>query len=187
MNVRIGLAAVLLALAVCAGAQTAATTAKCGKPPTLPLHPDYLLSSDQGTLMVESPRGWVLDRGQHGPFYFVQRGETYDNARTLMYINVEPLDDSLRRAVQRDTQSFGKDCQRVEVRDLQAAELLESACPRVTQMFSCVRPRNPYVDLVTKIAIHGALLNVVLSADNAAEIARHRADYDFLLKHMTMF
>jgi hypothetical protein len=39
---------------------------------------------------------------------------------------------------------------------------------------------------VTKIAINGLLLNIVLSSDDEAEIARYRQDYASLLNHLAL-
>jgi hypothetical protein len=72
------------------------------------------------------------------------------------------------------------------VQDLKPADLLEQGCERKTQMFSCQKKDGSYIDLVTKIAFRGSLLNVVLSADTATAISRCRNDYDFILKHITM-
>ena len=63
---------------------------------------------------------------------------------------------------------------------------MEQGCQAVTQVFVCNRKQKPYVDLVTKIAIGGRLVNVVLSSDSAAEIERYRKDYDYLLKHLAL-
>jgi hypothetical protein len=53
-------------------------------------------------------------------------------------------------------------------------------------MFFCERKQKGYVDLDTKIAIGGLLLNVVLSSDNMEEISRYKKDYEFLLKNLTL-
>jgi len=135
---------------------------------------------------VELPEGWVLDRNRNGAFYFLKRGESYQSARTLMYVNVEALDKSLENAIRKDTQSFQKNCHPSEIKDLAKPRLLEEGCESKTQMFSCRREQNPYVDLVTKISIDNLLLNVVLSADDAGEISRYRKDYDSVLMHLTV-
>jgi hypothetical protein len=157
----------------------------CGKAKVQLSNPEYLNTSE-GIVVVEPPNGWVLDKTKQNPFCFVRQGENYDNARTLMYIRVQRLEASFTSAVQNDTQSFGKGCDSVDVQDLPKTGLLEQSCENKTQMFSCQRQKNPYVDLVTKISIGGFLLNVVLSADNASQISEYRTDYDFLLKHLTL-
>jgi hypothetical protein len=128
----------------------------------------------------------VLDGKRNGVFYFVKRGESYQNARTLMYVNVEALDKSLENSVQKDMQSFQKDCHPSEIKDLAKPGLLEEGCESKTQMFSCQRKQNPYVDLVTKISIENLLLNVVLSADDEGEISRYRKDYGSVLMHLAV-
>jgi hypothetical protein len=135
---------------------------------------------------VELPDGWIFDANREGVFYFLKRGEDYKSARTLMYVNVEKLEGPLDGAVQKDRQSFQKNCDQAEVKDLAKPALLEQGCESRTQLFSCQRKQSPYLDLVTKISIDGLLLNVVLSADNAKEISSYRKDYDFVLGHMTV-
>jgi len=157
----------------------------CGKAKVVLANPQYLTMS-AGIAAVELPEGWVLDANRNGVFYFLKRGENYNTARTLMYVNVEKLDDSLERAVQRDRQSFQKNCDTADVKDLAKPTMLEQGCESRAQLFSCQRKQNPYVDLVTKISIDGLLLNVVLSADAADEISSYKKDYDFVLKHLTV-
>jgi len=103
-----------------------------------------------------------------------------------MYVNVELLPSSLERAVQNDIQSFQKSCAELGVQNLKPAELLEEGCERTTQLFSCRKKDGSYIDLSTKIAIRGLLLNVVLSADTANEISKYRDDYDYILRHLTV-
>jgi hypothetical protein len=153
----------------------------------LPPHPEYFLSTEEGIVVVQLPRGWVFDQTKKGlPFYFVKRGGNYSNARTFMYINVELLQVPFGQAVQNDAQSFQKNCPEAQITSQKPAQLLQQGCEVKTQMFICGRKRNPYVDLVTKVTAGSSLLNVVLSADTATEISRYRADYEFLLKHFTM-
>jgi hypothetical protein len=75
-------------------------------------------------------------------------------------------------------------CKESRIKDLPPQAILEEGCERKTQMFYCDRSKGPWVDLVTKISISGLIVNVVLSADNEAEIARNKASYEFLLKHI---
>jgi len=137
-------------------------------------------------VVVELPDGWVLDGKRNGVFYLLRRGENYNSARTLMYVNVEKLDESLEHAVLKDRQSFQKNCDATEVKDLEKPRLLEQGCESKTQWFFCRRKVNPYVDLVTKISIDNLLLNVVLSADNESQVSTFRKDYDFVLLHLTL-
>jgi hypothetical protein len=53
-----------------------------------------------------------------------------------------------------------------------------------TQRFIYQLKQKTYVDQVTKISISGLLLNVVLSSESKAEIARYEKDYEFLLMHL---
>jgi hypothetical protein len=158
---------------------------ECGKAKVHLANPQYLTTAG-GIVAVELPDGWVLDANRKGVFYFLKRREDYNSARTLMYVNVEKREGSLERAVQKDRQSFQKNCDATEVRDLAKPGLLEQGCECRTQLFSCQRKQNPYVDLVTKISIDGLLLNVVLSADSASELSSYRKDYDFVLRHLTV-
>jgi hypothetical protein len=157
----------------------------CGSAKVRFPNPEYL-TTREGIIVVQLPWGWVRDKTQNWPFYFVRRGENYSNARTLMYIVVEPLEVSFERAVENDIQYLQKRCEKLVVQDLKPADLLEQGCERKTQMFSCQKKDGSYIDLVTKIAFRGSLLNVVLSADTATAISRCRNDYDFILKHITM-
>jgi len=158
---------------------------ECGKAKVHLANPQYLTTAG-GIVAVELPDGWVLDANRKGVFYFLKRGDDYKSARTLMYVNVEKLDGPLDGAVQKDKQSFQKNCDATEVKDLAKPTLLEQGCESRTQLFSCQRKQNPYVDLVTKISVDGLLLNVVLSADTADEISSYRKDYDFVLGHLTV-
>ena len=158
---------------------------ECGKAKVHLANPQYLTTAG-GIVAVELPDGWILDANRKGVFYFLKRGENYQSARTLMYVNVEKLEGPLEGAVHRDRQSFQKNCDATEVKDLAKPALLEQGCDSRTQLFSCQRKQNPYVDLVTKISIDGLLLNVVLSADSADEISDYRRDYDFVLGHLTV-
>jgi hypothetical protein len=137
-------------------------------------------------IVIEAPEGWILDKTHTNPFYFLLAGETYKSARTLMYINVEVMEVSFEQAVQNDIAAFKKGCVNTDIKDQKRTSLLESGCENRTQMFTCNRERNSYVDLVTKIDFNRSLLNIVLSADTTADISRYRKDYDFVLQHLTM-
>jgi len=172
--------------ALTAWAQSATSPVpECGKAKVHLSNPQYL-TTQEGIVVVELPTGWALDKAKNGPFYFVRNGENYNSARTLMYINVERLEVPLPRAIQNDFESFRTSCQPSAIQDLAKPGLLEQGCESKTQLFSCRRRKNPYVDLATKIAIGGSLLNVVLSADNASQISQYRQDYEYVLKHLTM-
>jgi hypothetical protein len=157
----------------------------CGSAKVHLTSPVYLRAAE-AIVVVQLPPGWLLDKSHRGPFFFVRKGENYNTASTLMYINVQSLPYSLSRAVQEDTQSAEKSCDKLRVRNLAPADLLEEGCDRVTQEFSCQRKTGSYVDLVTKIGIRGLLLNVVLSADSALEISKYKDDYKYLLSHLTL-
>lgn len=160
-------------------------TPECGKAKVTLSDPEHLITAE-GIVVVQPPSGWFLDKTRNGPFYFIKRGENYSSARTLMYINVEHLDVPLQTAVHNDARSFKEKCKGAEIEDRPNSQLLEQGCASKTQLFSCRRTQNAYVDLVTKIAINGFLLNVVLSTDTAPEISKYGEDYKFLLKHLTM-
>ena len=178
---------IVLALAGVTRAQnsTAGAPAACGKAKVKLDNPSYL-TAPLGIVVVEPPPGWALDKTRKVPFYFFKRGETYQNARTLICINVELLDVALGRAVERDRESFEAGCRPSRISHVAKLQLLEQGCESQTELFRCDRKEKPYVDLATKIAIGGLLLNVVLSADTPSEISQYRSDYEFLLKHLTV-
>lgn len=166
-------------------AQSSAPDVGCGKAKVELGNPVYLTTS-QGMIAVEPPPGWAQDQTRKNPFYFFKAGEKYENARTLLYINVQRLDVPFRRAVQNDELEFKERCQPSRIQDAGEPEILEGGCERISQMFFCERKQGRYVDLATKISVGGLLLNVVLSADDEAEIARRKKDYKFLLMHLAL-
>lgn len=103
-----------------------------------------------------------------------------------MYVNVERLEVPFCNAVQNDAESFQSNCQPSTVREEKKPELLERGCEAITQLFSCNRRPNAFVELVTKISIGGLLLNVVISGETRAEVEVYRKDYQFLLDHLTL-
>jgi hypothetical protein len=175
----------LLFAAGLAAAQDSAVTPACGKAKVTLDHPEYLTNAI-GVVAAEPPPGWVLDKSRKQPFYFFKRGENYESARTMMYVNVERLEVPFRNAVQNDAKSFQSNCQRSTVQEEKKPELLERGCEAITQLFSCNRNLNRFVELVTKISIGGLLLNVVISGETKAEIEVYRKDYQFLLDHLTL-
>jgi hypothetical protein len=175
----------LLFAAGLAAAQDSAVTSACGKAKVTLDHPEYLTDA-LGIIAAEPPSGWVLDKSRRKPFYFFKRGENYESARTLMYVNVERLEVPFRNAVQNDAESFQSNCQPSTVREEKKPELLERGCEAITQLFSCNRRPNAFVELVTKISIGGLLLNVVISGETRAEVEVYRKDYQFLLDHLTL-
>jgi hypothetical protein len=159
---------------------------QCGAALVSIQNPSYLKTTDQGMIVVELPKGWSLDKSRPDLFYILKSGDTYESARTLMYIRVEALQVSLKQAVLNDIASFKSSCERSIIEDLKRPPLLENGCESNTQMFSCKSQKNSFIDLVTKIAFTKSLLNVVLSADKPEDIEKYRRDYDFLLQHLTM-
>ncbi len=167
------------------GQQPTSEVPACGRAKVHFPNPEYL-QTQEGIVVIEAPNGWFLDRTRSGPFYLLRNGDKFETARTVMYINVEPLEVSFQTAIQRDVKGFGTGCEKADVQTLRPAKLLEQGCEAKTQIFSCRKKKGSYVDLVTKIAFNGSLLNVVLSADTAEDIERYHGDYDFLLQHLTM-
>lgn len=165
--------------------QGPAASTPCGKAMVHMDNPVYLIISDV-IVAVEPPPGWALDPTRKNPFFFLKPGEKYESARTVMYVRIEQLDGPFQDAVQRDERSFAKSCQPLKIEEPAQPEILERGCEKKTQMFFCGRKQKSYVDLDTKIAIGGLLLNVVLSADSAEEIARYKKDYEFLLKNIAL-
>ena len=168
-----------------AGGQNKTTSAVCGKAKIQIANPKYLVISS-AIVAAEAPNGWNLDVTKKNPFYFLKTGEKFESARTLMYVNIERLDDSLQNAIQRDEQVFKKGCPASRIEETSQPEILEQGCEKKTQIFYCERKQGAYVDLVTKISINGLVINVVLTADNAAEITRYRQDYEQLLRHLAL-
>jgi hypothetical protein len=161
----------------------AASAQECGKANVSLAKPEYYVTTI-GTFAVEPPSGWFHDDTRKNPFYFVKRGENYNSAKTLMYVSVEPLEGTFDEAVQNDAKSYRQRCDRLVLQTLNSADLLERGCRAVTQVFTCVRKKGSYIDLDTKFAINGILLNVVLSTDDRAEIEKYKADYSYLLLHL---
>jgi hypothetical protein len=188
---RNGVTQLLLVLAIIAfvcsqaSSQTSTSPVDCGKATVHLERPQYL-TFPGGIVAVELPAGWALEKSKSDPFYFLRSGEKYSSARTLMYVHIERLDTSLQSAIKEDVREFRESCPQSRVEEMSALDILEHGCERFTQMFSCDRKQGAYVDLVTKIAIKGLLLNLVLSTDNAAEISRFRKDYEFVLKHLAL-
>ena len=103
-----------------------------------------------------------------------------------MYINVQRLDSSFEQALKNDERDFRQRDPSVQIVNEPQPEILEVGCPVKTQRFVYQREQKTYVDQVTKIGIGDLLLNVVLSSDSKAEIARYQRDYEFLLKHLAL-
>jgi hypothetical protein len=159
------------------------SSTSCGKAKVKMSNPVYL-SAPGVIVAVEPPPGWVLDTSRKNPFFFLRPGDKYESARTLIYVNIERLDDSFQSAVHRDEHTFSEQCQPSRIEEPRQPEILEEGCEKKTQMFFCERKEKAYVDLDTKISIHGLLLNVVLSSDSAEEISKYKEDYEHLLKHL---
>ena len=137
-------------------------------------------------LAAKAPPGWALYEDKKNPFFFLKPGDKYETARTVMYVRIERLDSPFQSAVEKDARTFSENCQPSRIEDVGQLEIMEKGCERKTQMFVCGRKQGPQVDLDTKIAIGGLLLNVVLSSDSAEEISRYKKDYEFLLEHLAL-
>jgi hypothetical protein len=179
----------LLALCVAAlpvaEAQNAPASAGCGTAKVNMGSPLYL-TTQAGIFAVELPHGWVLDKTKSNPFFLIKAGETYQNARTLMYINVQRLDATFSDAVKRDEETFRESCRESRIQDATKLEILERGCESKTQTFFCDKKPGAYVDFATKISLSGLLVNVVLSGDTEVETARYKMDYEFVLKHLAL-
>ena len=165
--------------------QTAKPSAPCGAAKVHLEHPVYLTTS-AGIFAVELPGGWHFDHARNYTYFFLKDGDTYQSARTLMYVHIEKLDVPFQKAVENDMRESRASCPEMRIEDELSPKLLETGCEQKTQKFVCTQKQNPYVDLATKISIGGLLLNVVLSADNEMEIARYRADYGVLVEHLAL-
>jgi len=187
-SLRIGILIILLFVLTCSAAaqELEKPTSGCGEAVVSMQNPIYLQTTNQGIIVVELPEGWNLGRTRPDLFFILKNGDTYESARTLMYIRIEQLDVSLKQAVLNDIESFKKSCDKLTIEDAKHGPLLEGGCESISQIFSCKKQNGPYVDLVTIIAFTGSLLNIVLSADKLDDIDKHRTDYDFLLQHLTM-
>jgi hypothetical protein len=165
--------------------QSPAASKQCGKTEAKLENATFLIAPPV-ILAATAPSGWALYQDKKNPFFFLKPGDKYETARTVMYVRIERLDGPLQGAVQKDEQTFNESCQPSRIEDTAPPEILEQGCERRTQMFFCGRKKGPQVDLDTKIAIGGLLLNVVLSSDSAEEISRYKKDYEFLLKHLAV-
>lgn len=168
-----------------AESQSSTAYSKCGKTEEK-LDNAIFLIAPPVMLAATAPPGWGLYENKKNPFFFLKPGDKYETARTVMYVRIERLDDSLQNAVERDARTFNETCQPSRIEDVAQLEIMEKGCERKTQMFFCGTKHGPQVDLDTKIAIEGFLLNVVLSSDSEEEISRYKKDYEFLLKHLAL-
>src|ERR1035437_2961084 len=62
---------------------------QCGVALVSMQNPSYLITTNQGIIEVELPKEWVLDKSRPDLFYILKKGDTYESARTLMYIHLE--------------------------------------------------------------------------------------------------
>jgi len=166
-----------------APAQKPAHRPECGKT-VVSIADATLLTFSDGVIAIELPSGWVRDESKSNPFFLLRAGDHYESARTLMYIHVQDLDGSFEQAVKRDQRDFLRNDHSAQILDDPPLEVLEKGCPVKTQRFLYRSNQKNYIDQVTKIGINGLLLNVVLSSERSAEIARYENDYEFLLKHI---
>jgi hypothetical protein len=164
-------------------AQNSAPNPGCGKA-RVSIAADSFLILNNALIAVELPSGWVRDESKSNPFFFLLAGDRYESARTLMYVRVQELGSSFEQAVKNDERDFRQSNPSVQILDDPQLEILEKGCPTKTQRFVYRSKQKTYVDQVTKIGINGLLLNVVLSSDSEAEIARYEKDYEFLLRHL---
>ncbi len=155
----------------------------CGKT-EISIAASTVLTFRNGVIAIELPSGWVRDENKNNPFFLLRAGDRYESARTLMYINVQRLDSTFEQAVKNDERDFRQSNPSVQILNEPQPEILEAGCPVKTQRFVYQREQKTYVDQVTKIGIGDLLLNVVLSSDSKAEIARYQKDYEFLLMHL---
>jgi hypothetical protein len=168
-----------------AESQSSAAYSKCGKTEEK-LDNAIFLIAPPVILAATAPPGWGLYEKEKNPFFFLRPGDKYETARTVMYVRIERLDPPFQSAVERDARTFNEKCQPSRIEDVAQLEIMEKGCERKTQMFFCGRKQGPLVDMDTKIAIGGLLLNVVLSSDSVEEISRYKKDYEFLLKHLAL-
>jgi hypothetical protein len=185
MKIRLNKSSIIaLALMVSSWAYCYTETA-CGKTPVKFSNPQYF-TTPQGIIVFSAPNGWHLDSSQHRQAYLIKDGETYERARALIYMAVEPLEVSLEQAAKNDTEELKSKCAILSVTNLPPATLMDGDCDRVTQMFDCNKPTGSYIDLDTKIAFNGVLLNIVLSGDKKGDITDNQEAYTFLLRHVTL-
>jgi hypothetical protein len=175
----------LLALAPGMLSAQAKAPASCGKTAVSLPHPTYLKTAFV-IVIAQAPDNWTTDTNHGDVLYFIPSGETFKAARTIMYVRPEPLADSLSDATKRDEQHFQKSCSPVEIKRSSTPPLLDEECDHVTQIYSCAQLHGSYVEKVTKIAINGVLLNVVISADSLDQISRYNAAYEYVLQHVTI-
>lgn len=168
-----------------AKAQTSGPGTGCGRAKVHMQNPTYL-NTAAAIIAVELPSGWLRDEKKNNPFFLLRVGDRYESAGTLMYINVQGLDSSFEQAAKDDEREFRHSNPSAQVVNEPPEEILESGCAVKTQRFVYQREQKTYIDQVTKIGIGNLLLNVVLSSDSEAEVARYQKDYEFLLKHLAL-
>ncbi|MEJ2110029.1 MAG: hypothetical protein P8Z37_08975 [Acidobacteriota bacterium] len=147
--------------------------------------PIYLYS-DEVTIAIKLPYGWSLDSKNKYPFYFWLKGDSYESSHTYMYITVEALEVTFEQSINADVSTYKQYCSELNIENLPTTSLLQQDFENNTQIFTCNKEQEPYVDLITKINFNGSLVHVALSAETSDEIELYRKDYNFLLKHLIM-
>jgi hypothetical protein len=173
----------LVAILPAIQAQSSAATTGCGKT-KISIENATFLTSGSLVIAIQLPLGWQREEKKNNPFFLLRNGDRYETARTLMYVNVQQLDSSFEQAVKNDENDFRQRHSSMQILDEPQPEILEAGCAAETQRFIYQNARETSVEEVTKIGIGGQLINVVLSSDSEAEIARYRKDYKFLLEHL---
>jgi hypothetical protein len=163
--------------------QASTPTTSCGKA-KVSIPNAIFLTASSVVIAVELPSGWTRYEKKSNPFFFLRVGDHYETARTLMYVNVQRLDGSLDQAAENDVRDFRRSDPSAKILDEPQPEILEKGCAVKSQRFIYADGQKTYVDQVTKIAVNGLLLNVVLTSDSETEVKRYQDDYDFLLKHV---
>lgn len=157
----------------------------CGAIDVQIINPIYL-HSNEVTIAIRLPDGWSLDSKDRYPFYFLLQGDSYESAHTYMYITVEALEETFEQSIEADVATYKQYCSELNIESLPSTSLSEQGCENRTQIFTCSKQHESYVDVITKINFYGSKINVALSADTPGELDRYRDDYAFLLKHLMM-
>ena len=144
------------------------------------------LASNEVTIAIKLPDGWSLDSKNKYPFYFWLKGDSYESAHTYMYITVEAMEVTFEQSINADISTYKQYCSELNIENLPTTSLLKQDFENRTQIFSCNKQQESYVDVITIINFNGSLVHVVLSADTSNEIEHYRNDYEFLLKHLIM-
>ena len=127
------LSLIIVLLNLCNAATRNSMGTSCGKTKVNLRSPEYLAISEY-LFALELPKGWGLDSTHKNPYYFILKGESYDSAKTLIYINIERLQDSFNSSISKDSNEFQTSCPSAKIINLKTTNPLKRLrvrCPKI--------------------------------------------------------